>query len=220
MESRTHSPDPIAPLPLESEGAGVPERAELRQASEAALKALVRAEVDRELAAIRCELDAVRERTIDNRATLVVFSGDLDKVLAAFVIATGAAAMGLETSMFFTFWGLPALRRADARRKPADVYERMFGAMLPRSVSSLDTSKMSFFGAGAAMMRKAMKKKEIASVEELMAQAREAGVRMIACAMSMDVMGVKPDELIDGVELGGVAAYLGDAARSRVTLFI
>jgi peroxiredoxin family protein len=188
------------------------------------LAALVRGEVERQIVPVRADLERqlgeLRERTVDNRATLVVFSGDLDKVLAAFVIATGAASMGMDVSMFFTFWGLPVLRRREARRKPKDIYERLFGAMTPRSLSDLDTSKMSFFGAGAAMLRRAMKNKGVSSVEELMTVARDAGVKMIACGMSMDVMGVKAEELLDGVELGGVATYLGDAAQSRVTLFI
>jgi peroxiredoxin family protein len=188
------------------------------------LAAIVSSEVARQLDAFKQDLqgslDEIRERTVDNRATIVVFSGDLDKVLAGFVIATGAAAAGLETSMFFTFWGLAALKKKGAAGGPKNVMERMFGMMTPSSSESLGTSKMNFFGMGAVMLRKMMKDKEIASLEELMQLARELDVKMIACTMSMDAMGVGKQELVDGLEYGGVATYMADAASSRVTLFI
>jgi peroxiredoxin family protein len=188
------------------------------------LAAIVSSEVARQLDAFKQDLqgslDEIRERTVDNRATIVVFSGDLDKVLAGFVIATGAAAAGLETSMFFTFWGLAALKKKGAAGGPKNVMEKMFGMMTPSSSESLGTSKMNFFGMGAVMLRKMMKDKEIASLEELMQLARELDVKMIACTMSMDAMGVGKQELFDGIEYGGVAYYMGDAASSRVTLFI
>lgn len=184
----------------------------------------VAAEVERQMKSFREEMEAklaeVRERTVDNRATLVVFSGDLDKVLAAFVIATGAAAAGLETSMFFTFWGLSALKKKGAAGGPKNMMERMFGMMTPASSESLGTSKMNFFGMGAVMLRKMMKDKDIASLEELMALGRDLDIKMIACTMSMDAMGVGKEELVDGLEYGGVATYMADAASSRVTLFI
>jgi peroxiredoxin family protein len=188
------------------------------------LAAIVSSEVARQLDAFKQDLqgslDEIRERTVDNRATIVVFSGDLDKVLAGFVIATGAAAAGLETSMFFTFWGLAALKKKGAAGGPKNVMEKMFGMMTPSSSESLGTSKMNFFGMGAVMLRKMMKDKEIASLEELMQLARELDVKMIACTMSMDAMGVGKQELVDGLEYGGVATYMADAASSRVTLFI
>jgi peroxiredoxin family protein len=184
----------------------------------------VAAEVERQLAAFRSEMDQklaeVRERTVDNRATLVVFSGDLDKVLAAFVIATGAAAAGLETSMFFTFWGLSALKKKGAPAGSKNLMERMFAMMTPGSTESLGTSKMNYFGLGAVMLRKMMKDKQIATLEELIGLAREMDVKMIACTMSMDAMGVSKQELLDNLEYGGVATYMADAASSRVTLFI
>ncbi len=186
--------------------------------------ALVAAEVERQLAAVKADLtraiDEVRERTVDNRCTIVVFSGDLDKVLASFVIATGAAAAGLDVSMFFTFWGLSVLKKPGARGSRKNLKERMFAAMTANGTLSLGTSKLNYFGMGARMLRSMMKDKDIASLEELMALAREAGVKMIACTMSMDAMGVSQEELEDGLEYGGVAAYLADAAQSRVTLFI
>ena len=200
----------------------------LPRASEAvsapALAPLVADEVARQLAAFRGEVERslaeIRERTVDDRATLVVFSADLDKALAAFVIATGAAAAGLETSMFFTFWGLAILKKKGAAGGKKGLKERMFSMMTPGSSETLGTSKMNFGGIGAAMLRSMMKDKEIASLEELIAIARDLNVKMIACTMSMDAMGVVKEELADGLEYGGVATYLADAARSRVTLFI
>lgn len=188
------------------------------------LEELVAREVERQLSSLRQEvksaLASIEERTPDNRATLVVFSGDLDKVLASFVIGTGAAAMGLEVSMFFTFWGLSTLKKKQAKRHRRDLYERMFAVMTPSSTESMGVSKLNFGGMGAVMLRRMMKNKDIASLEELMELGRESGVRIIACTMSMDVMGITAEDLVDGIEYGGVGAYLGDAARSRVTLFI
>jgi peroxiredoxin family protein len=193
-------------------------------AAPAELQGAVAAEVERQLAAFRQEMDgklaALRERTVDDAATIIVFSGDLDKVLAGFVLATGAAAAGLETSMFFTFWGLSALKKKQAVAGQKNLMEKMFAVMTPASSESLGTSKMNFFGMGAVMLRKMMKDKEIASLEELMGIARELDVKLIACTMSMDAMGVARDELIDGLTYGGVATYMADAVRSRVTLFI
>ncbi len=193
-------------------------------AAPAEIQAAVAAEVERQLKAFREDMEgklaAVRERTVDDAATIIVFSGDLDKVLAGFVLATGAAAAGLETSMFFTFWGLAALKKKGAAAAPKNVMEKMFAVMTPSSSESLGTSKMNYFGMGAVMLRKMMKDKQIASLEELMGVARELDVKLIACTMSMDAMGVAKEELIDGLTYGGVATYMADAVRSRVTLFI
>jgi peroxiredoxin family protein len=184
------------------------------------LEQLVSKEVERQLGSIKQELADLRERTPDNRLTMVVFSGDLDKIMASLIIGTGAIAMGLEVSMFFTFWGLSALKKRSAKRHQRDLLERMFAAMTPTGTQAMGVSKLNFGGMGAIMLRKMMKNKEITSVEELMDLARESGVRMIACTLSMDVLGITSEDLIDGLELGGVGAYLGDAAKSRVTLFI
>lgn len=190
----------------------------------AEVQGLVAGEVERQLKGFRDEMEtklaAVRERTVDNAATIIIFSGDLDKVLAGFVLATGAAAAGLETSMFFTFWGLSALKKKGAAAGPKNIMEKMFGVMTPSSSESLGTSKMNFFGMGSVMLRKMMKDKGIATLEELMDLAREMDVKMIACTMSMDAMGVGKEELLDGLTYGGVATYMADAVRSRVTLFI
>jgi len=190
----------------------------------AEIQGAVAAEVERQLKAFRDEMEGklaeVRERTVDDAATIVVFSGDLDKVLAAFVLATGAAAAGLQTSMFFTFWGLAALKKKGAAGGSKNIMEKMFAVMTPSSSESLGTSKMNYFGMGAVMLRKMMKDKQIATLEELMALAREMDVKLIACTMSMDAMGVSKQELQDGLTYGGVATYMADAVRSRVTLFV
>jgi peroxiredoxin family protein len=184
----------------------------------------VAAEVSRQLApaqaALQKQIDDLRERTVGHQCAIIVFSGDLDKALAGFVLATGAAAAGLEVSMFFTFWGLAVLKKPGAGGGKKNLKESMFNMMTPSSSLGLGTSQMNFFGIGAAMMRSMMKEKNIASLEELMGLARELGVKLMACTMSMDVMGVTQEELIDGLEYGGVAAYMADASQSRVTLFI
>lgn len=172
------------------------------------------------LATLEDELAAIRDRVPDNKVSIILLSGDFDKAMAAFMMATGAVAMGMEVSMFFTFWGLSVLKKPGAPGGKKNIKESMFKMMTPSSSLGLGTSQMNFLGIGAAVMRSMMKEKNIASLEELMALAREMGVRMMACTMSMEVMGVTRDELIDGLEYGGVAAYLADASQSRVTLFI
>ena len=152
--------------------------------------------------------------------TIIVFDGDLDKVLASFVIANGALAMGRPVTMFFTFWGLTALRRTDKQNLHKTAVEKMFGAMLPRGTTKLGLSRMNMGGMGTKMMRSIMKDKNIDSLEDMMKKAMESGVRIVACSMSMDVMGIRKEELIDGVEIGGVGTYLGDAEESNVNLFI
>lgn len=152
--------------------------------------------------------------------TLVVFSGDMDKVLASFVIANGAAAMGRPVTMFFTFWGLNVLRKTEKQNVKKPLIDAMFGMMMPQGVSKLKLSKMHMGGMGTAMMRKVMKDKNIDSLEDLVKKAMDNGVKMIACTMSMDVMGITKEELIDGVEFAGVGTYLGDAEESNVNLFI
>jgi NADPH-dependent 2,4-dienoyl-CoA reductase/sulfur reductase-like enzyme/peroxiredoxin family protein/rhodanese-related sulfurtransferase/TusA-related sulfurtransferase len=153
--------------------------------------------------------------------TIVVFSGDLDKVLAALIIANGALAMGDKVTLFFTFWGLSALRRESSVCAPGKpLLDRMFGWMLPVGLNRLVLSKMHMGGMGTAMMKYVMKSKKVESAPQLLAQARKAGMRIVACSMSLDVMGLKPEELIDGVEIGGVATFLAESNRSNATLFI
>lgn len=155
----------------------------------------------------------------DNK-TLIVFSDDLDKALASFVIANGAAATGKKVTMFFTFWGLNVIKKQNAPKVHKDIFGRMFGMMLPKSSLKLKLSKMNMGGIGSKMMRYIMKDKKIDSLESLINQAAESGVEMIACTMSMDVMGVKKEELFDNVTLGGVATYLERAEDANVNLFI
>lgn len=152
--------------------------------------------------------------------TIIVFSGDMDKVLASFIIANGAAAMGRPVTMFFTFWGLNVLRKPQKQNIKKPFIDAMFGKMMPRGAGRLKLSKMNMGGMGTAMMRKVMKDKNIDSLEDLIKNAMQNGVKMIACTMSMDVMGITKEELIDGVEFAGVGTYLGDAEESNVNLFI
>ena len=161
----------------------------------------------------------------DNKAdndgkTIIVFSGDLDKVLASFIIANGAAAMGRKVTMFFTFWGLSALRKANRVKVSKTFVESMFGGMMPRGAGKLKLSKMNMLGMGSRLMKGIMKKKNVDSLEILIRKAQANGVKIIACTMSMDVMGLKEAELIDGIEYAGVGTYLGDAEESNVNLFI
>jgi NADPH-dependent 2,4-dienoyl-CoA reductase/sulfur reductase-like enzyme/peroxiredoxin family protein/rhodanese-related sulfurtransferase/TusA-related sulfurtransferase len=155
------------------------------------------------------------------KKTLVVFSGDLDKVLAALVIANGALAMGNDVTLFFTFWGLSALRKEQPVAVAGkSLLDRMFGWMLPRGLKKLKLSQMHMAGMGTAMMRYVMATKHVDTPQQLLASARQQGIRLVACSMSMDVMGLKPEELIDGVEIGGVASFLAEADQSNATLFV
>ncbi|MEN9937166.1 MAG: hypothetical protein RLZZ387_3745 [Chloroflexota bacterium] len=156
---------------------------------------------------------------IEDRLAMVVFSGDLDKAIAALIMATGAASMGMEASMFFTFWGLGAVKRQKVYAGK-NLLEQGFTAMLPGGLGQMGLSQMNYFGAGAQIIRKLMRDHDVTSVEELFGLARELGVRMVVCDMSRELLGVRDDELIDGLETGGVATFLGDAARAKVTLFI
>ena len=154
----------------------------------------------------------------NSNMTMVVFSGDLDKAIAAFIIANGALTMGKKVTMFFTFWGLSILKKKNLSKK--SFIEKMFAIMLPKNSQDLPVSKMNFFGIGAKMIRSVMKKKNIMSLEELMKKAKEAGVNITACTMSMDVMGISKEELIDGINYGGVGQYLGETEKSNNNLFI
>lgn len=154
-------------------------------------------------------------------ATAVVFSGEMDKVMGALVIANGAAALGSPVTLFFTFWGINALRREQSVNIPdKTLLDRMFGLMLPRGLAALPLSKMNFAGAGARLMKHQMASKNLPNLPGLLGAARLAGVRLVACTMAMEAMGIRPEELIDGVELGGVADYLESAERSGTNLFI
>lgn len=152
--------------------------------------------------------------------SIVVFSDDLDKAIATFVIANGAAAVGSKVSLFFTFWGLNVIKKQNPEAVSKDFIGKMFSFMMPKNSKKLKLSKMNMWGMGSKMMRRVMKNKKIESLESLMQQAHESGVEFIACTMSMDVMGVKKEELNDYATFGGVAAYLERAEESNVNLFI
>ena len=172
-------------------------------------------------------LGLASEGTTDESASpsglsMVVFSGDLDKVLAAMTIANGAAAMDLPVSIFFTFWGLNVLRREG----PVEIHgkktmiEGMFGRMMPRGPAHLQLSKMKMGGLGTRMIKKEMAKKHVSTLAELIRSAQEQGIRFIACTMSMDLMGIHKEELLPGITYGNVGSFIDAADRSRITLFI
>lgn len=165
------------------------------------------------------ELESAPAQDIEDRLAMVLFSGDLDKTIAAFIIATGAAAMGLEVSMFFTFWGLSVIKK-QRKFNGKNLLEKGFTAMLPAGTGQLQLSQLNFFGVGARIIRKLMNDHQVTSVEEFLELAREMDVRLVACDMSQELLGIKDDELLDGLEHGGVATFIGDAARAKITLFI
>lgn len=157
--------------------------------------------------------------TNDNK-NLIVFSGDLDKAIASFIIANASAALGRKVSMFFTFWGLNILRKPEKVKVKKDFISKMFGMMMPRGSKKLSLSKMNMGGMGAQMIRYVMKNKNVDSLEDLIKLAQANGVELVACSMSMDIMGIKESELLDGVKLGGAAAMLANAEESDMSLFI
>ena len=153
-------------------------------------------------------------------ATMVVFSEDLDKAIASFIIATGAASMGKQVTMFFTFWGLNILKRKDKPGVKKDMLEKMFDFMLPSNTGKLPLSKMHMGGMGPKMIKNIMKKKNVDDIDTLIKNAVDMGVKLVACSMSMDLMGIKKEELLDGVEIAGVASYLASTNDSGLNLFI
>lgn len=168
---------------------------------------------------LETRLAEVEEQLPEDRVTIVVFSGELDRVLASLIIATGALAMGQQVSMFFTFWGLNALRKQrimDGKNLP----EKMMAMMTPATTHQMGVSKMNFFGVGAKMLRYMMKEKNVETFESLLDLAEEMGATMYSCTMSQDVMGIKREELRENAEDAGVAGFMADALRSKATLFI
>jgi NADPH-dependent 2,4-dienoyl-CoA reductase/sulfur reductase-like enzyme/peroxiredoxin family protein/rhodanese-related sulfurtransferase/TusA-related sulfurtransferase len=157
---------------------------------------------------------------IRDKKTLVVFSGDFDRVLAAFILANGSVAMGDEVSMFFTFWGLNALRRTDPPARERSAMDRAFAAMMPSGPDKMPLSTMNMLGGGPAMIKRIMKDHNVPSLPELIASAQQGGVRLVACTMTMDLLGIAKDDLIDGVELGGVAMMYGESNESNAQFFI
>ena len=163
-------------------------------------------------------LEAAEEE--NEKMTLLVFSGDLDKVLGAFVIATGAALMDIEVTMFFAFWGINVLRKKNASGNGKSLVHRMMGRMMPKGPGELKLSSMNMGGMGTRMMKGIMKKQNVKDLPSLMELARELDIRFVACEMSMNVMGFKKEELLDGVQLAGVATAVANASESKTSLFI
>ena len=155
-----------------------------------------------------------------SQLTMVLFSGDFDKVFAAFIIATGALAMGKKVAVFVTFWGLDAIKKPVMKTAGRQLLEKMVLWMRPKGPDKLGTSKMNFGGIGPRLFRYMMGKKNIESLPSLIGLAQEMGIKIVACQMSMDVMGVKKEDLLDGIEFGGVATFLSDSFGSNTTLFI
>ena len=159
--------------------------------------------------------------TKPEKVTIVLLSGDLDRAMAAFIIATGAAAMGMKVTMFFTFWGLNAIRRKGATSSAKDWLRRMFGLLNKGGAESLPLSRFHFGGVGTKMMQKVMKQNKMPGVPELMETALDLGVRFIACTTTMGLMGIAKDTLIEGIDqFAGVTTYLAEAKQGSVNLFI
>jgi len=152
--------------------------------------------------------------------TMVIFSGEMDKAIAGFIIANGVIASGHQVSMFFTFWGLNLLRKNEQIKVKKTFIEKMFGWMMPRGTKKAKLSQMHMAGVGTAMIKGIMKKKNVDSLPEMLKTAQENGVRIQACQMSMDLMGIKREELIDGIEIVGVATMLASSDDSNAVIFI
>ncbi len=179
-------------------------------------------EISKQLAELQAQIDRLGQNAPQNKLSMVVFSGNLDRALASFIIATGAVAMGMEVVMFFTFWGTPLLRDKRKSAGGKDMMGQMFGAMLPKGAGDLKLSSLNMGGMGTAMMKSLMKKKNVASLEQMIEMAGELGVRIFICDMSMDLMGFKREEMIDYPDLTycGVAKFLEEAMGSKIQLFI
>ncbi|EKD26741.1 MAG: FAD-dependent pyridine nucleotide-disulfide oxidoreductase [uncultured bacterium] len=179
-------------------------------------------DLQKQIDELKKTVSMLQKNSAKDKISMVVFSGDLDKILASFVIATGAAAMGTEVSMFFTFWGTAALRDPKKQVKGKNLISKMFGIMLPCGFDKTVLSKMHMGGMGTGMMKWLMKKKKIASVSEMLKIAEESDVKITICEMSMDLMGMKRDEMIDynNLQYAGVAKFMEDSLESKTTLFI
>ncbi|UCF83937.1 MAG: DsrE/DsrF/DrsH-like family protein [Desulfobacteraceae bacterium] len=179
-------------------------------------------DIERQVSELKTQLQSLSGATPVNKLSIIMFSGDLDKVLASLVIATGAVAMGMDVVMFFTFWGTPILRDKGKKVGGKDIMGKIFGSMLPTGTADVKLSKMNMGGMGTAMMKSLMKKKNVASLEQMLELAAELGVRIFVCEMSMDLMGFKREEMIDypGLSYAGVAKFMEEAQNSKVQLFI
>jgi peroxiredoxin family protein len=178
--------------------------------------------LEKQIAEMKDQLDSLTKNQPEEKLSMIVFSGDLDKALASFIIATGATAMGMDVVMFFTFWGTPILRDKNKEAGGKDMMGKMFGSMLPKGTDQVKLSKMNMGGMGTTMMKSLMKKKNVASLDQLIEMAGELGVRIFICEMSMDLMGFKREEMINYPNLTycGVAKFLEEAVTSKIQLFI
>ncbi|EGQ26375.1 DsrE/DsrF/DrsH-like family protein [Mammaliicoccus sciuri] len=158
--------------------------------------------------------------TEQKKTTIVLFSGDYDKAMAAYIIANGAAAYDHEVTIFHTFWGLNALRKDEPIQSKKGFLEKMFGKMMPRGADKMGLSQMNFAGMGPKMIKHVMKKHQAMPLPELIDLAIEQDIKLIACTMTMDLLGLSQKELLEDVDYGGVAAYLGEAQDGQVNLFI
>lgn len=158
--------------------------------------------------------------TEKKKTTIVLFSGDYDKAMAAYIIANGAAAYDHEVTIFHTFWGLNALRKDEPIAVKKNFKEKMFGKMMPRGAEKMGLSRMNFAGVGPKMIKDIMKKHNALPLPQLIEMAQEQDVKLVACTMTMDLLGLHKDELLDNIVYAGVAAYLGDAQDGNVNLFI
>jgi len=178
--------------------------------------------IEKQVDELKSQMESLAKNSAEDKISMIVFSGDMDKVLASFVIATGARAMDMDVVMFFTFWGTPVLRDKKKKVGGKDLMGKMFGTMLPKGTCEVKLSKMNMGGMGTAMMKSLMKKKNVASLEQMLELAEELGVRIYICEMSMDLMGFKREEMIDYKDLTycGVATFLEEAQNSKIQLFI
>ena len=193
-----------------------------KEETEMGKKSVTLEQLSEQIAVIKDQLKSLSDKAPENKLSMIVFSGDLDKVLAAFVIATGAVAMGMDVVMFFTFWGTPVLRDKEKSVDGKDFMGKMFGSMLPKGTGKVKLSKMNMGGMGTTMMKSLMKKKNVASLEQMLELAAELDVRLFVCEMSMDLMGFKREEMINYPNLTycGVAKFLEEAIGSKIQLFI
>jgi peroxiredoxin family protein len=172
------------------------------------------------IASLEKEVQRLRELTPrSDKVTLLVFSGELDRILAGLIIATTAASLDKEVTIFFTFWGINALKEKRVLENKG-LMEKAIDLMTPTGASHMGLSQMNMLGAGAAMLKRMMKEKGVVSVDELLEIAKDSGVKLVACSMTMQVMGIRQEELTEHVEIGGAATYLEDASRSGITLFV
>ena len=178
--------------------------------------------LEEKVAALEEKVEHLSNNAPEDKLSMVVFTGDLDHLLAAMIIATGSSAMFEKTQLFFTFWATAALRDPKKVSPPKNLISKMFGMMLPKGAPALKLGNMNMGGMGTKMMKGLMKKQNILQLEELFKRAADAGVQISVCEMSMNLMGMTKEEMIDypGLKLAGVASFLGDAGTSKSTLFI